>query len=183
MNSYVVPSPRDCPRRRHPKTAEARDDLRQLLNDLPAGEVMQVDLQNADYDISPLDEIIVSNVLCDRTSKRLLERYVVLENVSRYTLSELEKAIRLSPSRPCAVFVRNGQHVEIVGEIGEKALATLSWLRDRGQGTAAELAADMSIQLTAANNRLSDLHRTGLVLRVSKEAMRGPREFLYEPVV
>ena len=173
-----------CARRQSEGTARAREELRSRLSELPAGETLEVSLGNEDYDFSPLDEIIVASVLTDITIGRLPDRYLYLTDVSPYTEQELGYVLTIRGNRPslAILIVNSNEDARVVGQLGTKALTTLEWLRGRGRATASELRDRFDIELTAANNRLADLHAMGLVRRAPREATRGAREYVYEPI-
>lgn len=182
--AYALPQPELCARRSDPATIRTRTELSELVRELPEGALLMVDLGGNDYDISPLDEMIVSNILTDIASRQLQDRYVCLTKVTRYTRKELEAAMKLSPVRPLAVIALDDLgKTHVVGDLGEKATRTIEWLTERGEATAAELAKAFELSLPAANNRLADLWAIGLLRRRPREAARGAREFLYAPVL
>lgn len=182
---YTLPPPSECARRQSEGTVRAREELRSRLGELASGEVLAVSLRGDDYDFSPLDEIVVSGALMDIAIGRLLGRYMYLIGVSPYTEQELGYVLMIRGKRPpLAVLVANeGEEVRVVGKLGAKTLATFEWLGGRGQATASQLSDGFGIGLTAANNRLADLHAVGLVTRTDKEATRGAREYVYRPIV
>lgn len=181
--THRLPPPEACPRRRDKGTQTARDELQAQFALLPPGGVLRLSLGGGDYDFSPLDEIIVSGVVSDIATGRVADRFVVLTDVSPYTRQELEYvlAVRRRPTM-AIMLVREDGTGDAIGALGEKARATLEWLRKQGPATATDLSVWAGIGLTAANNRLADLHAMGLARRTAQEPSRGAREYLYESV-
>jgi hypothetical protein len=181
--TYRLPPAEACARRGSTGTQKARAELRTRIEGMPPGTVLRVSLGGEDYDFSPLDEIIVSGVLADIATGRLADRFIVLEEVSPYTQQELGYVLSVRRRPAMAITAMDVDGVRhVVGGLGEKARGTLEWLRKRGSATATDLRKWAAIELTAANNRLADLHAMGLVRREAQEPIRGAREYVYSPV-
>jgi STAS-like domain of unknown function (DUF4325)/Winged helix-turn-helix DNA-binding len=151
-----------------------RDEVEDLLEAAAPGEVVTIDLRGVDvFDFSFAAEFF--GRLLQRLPSEHPGRFLVIENVGPWTGPNLEATLT---GLDLAAIARNvhGQY-RLLGKVTETDRATFDALLGHGgKSTALELANGLGINLTAMNERLSKLVRTGVIRR---EDAPGRARFTY----
>jgi hypothetical protein len=152
----------------------ARHKLEAELLASSTGDTVVLDAAGVDaFDISFAGELIVPVV--SMLATQYPGRFLVLEHLNEVTRENAGIALEL---RGLAVVERRGRSLSLLGKVAAVDQETFVRLSRPGQEmTAPELAHDLGLALTAANERLAKLVRLGLTRK--SEAADGSRAFRY----
>jgi Winged helix-turn-helix DNA-binding len=159
-----------------------REALEEALVALPKGGVLYVDTRGVELmDYSFADEAL--GILASRAaSGEYGDRHLVLIEEDRDLLENVEASLRQRSLAIIRVDEMGGEP-SIVGEVPDHLVETLQAIYDAGSITNAALAAKLSLNHTACNNRATRLAKLGLIHRHVETAAPGGRQYTYERVV
>ncbi len=159
-----------------------REALEETLLALPKGGTLYVDTRGVELmDYSFADEAL--GILASRAaSGEYGDRHLVLVEEDRDLLENVEASLRQRSLAMIRVDEIGGEP-SIVGEVPDHLIATLQAIYDVGSITNAALAAKLSLNHTACNNRATRLAKLGLIYRRVETAAPGGRQYTYERVV
>jgi MarR family len=158
-----------------------REALAEVLEELPGDGVLYVDTRGVELmDYSFADEAL--GILASRVAAgEYGDRRVVLVEEDRELLENIEASLR---QRGLAMIRVDepGAKPEIVGEVPDHLVETLSTIYEAGSITNADLATRLGLNHTACNNRATRLFKLGLIHRRKNTAAPGGRQYSYEGI-
>jgi hypothetical protein len=158
------------------RAAGIRTDINKMLGALGAGDTLVVDTDGVDvFDYSFANELFGKTLLS--LTGEYPGRFVVVENLTRYTRENLSKALE---SLGLAMIERKRGKLGLIGKIHPADQETFSIIaRAKEKVVAADLKDKLKINLTAANERLTKLTSLALVRREMGVSSAGRRQYLY----
>jgi hypothetical protein len=157
--------------------------VEQRMETLPALSVLPVDFRNVRFlDVSFADELIVR--LCRRIASGEFEgRFFLLTEVNPEIAENLQ--VYLEDRKQACLCEVTGSGAAILGDISQELRETYEYAVQSGSITARELISNRcpDLSINASSNRLSRLHRMGLLAFVQSESVEaGGRQNVYIPV-
>jgi uncharacterized protein DUF4325 len=153
-----------------------RGDLYAALARLASGDTLVIDVRGVEvFDYSFANELFGKTVLSLPTD--FPGRFVVVEHLSPDTREDLNQALE---SLGLAMIERRGRKVSLLGKVHPADQATFAAVMRAGNAiTAATLAEELAVNLTAINERLAKLTKLGLVRRERGLSAAGREHYLY----
>lgn len=101
---------------------------------------------------------------------------ILFKNVSEYMIENLDASFS---KHNHFTMVATGDQWDIIGKASQQLKQTLRIILSKKECTAKQLASDLKINMTAANNRLSKLLEMSVVSRTETSQQTGGKEFIY----
>lgn len=156
------------------RAREPRAAVEALLERASPGEIVTIDVRGVEvFDFSFASELF--GRLLQRMPTEYPGRFIVIENLGPWTHPNLEAALA---GLDLAAIIRDERgQFRLLGKVTETDRQTFDALLARGgSSTATELATGLEVNLTAMNERLQKLVRSGLLRR---EDAPGRARFTY----
>jgi len=153
-----------------------RVKVQEGLEELGAGDVLVLDLDGVEvFDYSFANELFGKTLLS--LSSEFPGRFVVVENLTDYTRENLSKALE---SLGLAIIVRRKSKLELLGKVHPSDVKTFGALASaKGPLSAADLSKKLDVNLTAMNERLTELGGMGLARREKAASAAGREQYTY----
>ena len=160
---------------------EHLDRLMDHLRESDPEAVTPLDFSRIEFiDISCADEFL-TKLLMRIGSGELGNRYVYIQVANLSVRETLEAVLKL---RGLAALFKEGDRVEVLGQLKTPIREALEVLLEKKKGTSSELAEALRKNVNIACNRLNALQRMGLVCRVRDISVAGGgRQYFYESIV
>lgn len=158
------------------RAREIRSRLKDMLEELHAGDVMVIDAQGVEvFDYSFANELFGKTLLS--LAAEHPGRFLVVENLTTYTRENLAKALE---SLGLAIIERKGRKLHLLGKVHPADQETFDAIvRAKGPVTAGVLTEQLGVNLTAMNERLAKLARLALVRREKGASPAGREQYQY----
>lgn len=154
-------------------------DFEKVLEDMQAGDLIVIDVKDVEvFDYSFANELFGRAAL--RLPKEYPERFVIIENLNKYTRENLASALE---SLGLIMVERRGGKLQLIGKVhpaDQKTFDTIAG--EKGPITANVLKDKLGINLTATNERLTKLSGAGLVWRKTGVSSAGRQQYEYSAV-
>jgi len=153
-----------------------RAPLQEMLKELNAGDTMVIDAKSVEvFDYSFANELFAKTLLS--LPVEYPGRFLIVEHLTAYTRENLTKTLE---SLGLAIIERRGKKLHLLGKVHPADQETFNAIaRSKEPVTAAFLANELDINLTAMNERLSKLVKLGLVRRERGISPAGREQYLY----
>lgn len=158
------------------RAREIRAGLVNMLEDLQPGDTMVIDCKGVEvFDYSFANEFFGKTLLS--LPKEYPERFLIVENLSKYTQENLSKALE---SLGLIMIERKAGKFELLGRVHPADIETFGVIaRSKEPLTAVALKERLKINLTAVNERLSKLTSLALIRRQMGVSGTGRQQYLY----
>jgi hypothetical protein len=158
------------------KAREVRSALDRMLDELRAGDTLVIDTKGVEvFDYSFANELFGKIILS--IPREYPGRFVVVENLTKYTRENLDKALE---GMGLMMIERKGGGLQLVGKVHPADEKTFETIALKGAPvTAAEMSDKLKVNLNAMNERLSKLVALGLVRREKGISPAGREQFEY----
>ncbi len=158
------------------RAREVRSALMEDVEQLEPGDSVVIDAEGVEvFDYSFANELFGKTLLA--LPREYPGRFMMVENLSRYTRENLEKALE---GMGLTMIERTGKGVRLLGKVhpaDEKTFGAIA--RKTEPVTAAQLSAQLDVTLNAINERLSKLVSLGLVRRERGASSAGREQYEY----
>ena len=153
-----------------------RSQLQEVLQELNVGDAVVIDVKGVEvFDYSFANEFFAKTLFS--LPVEYPGRFLIVEHLTTYTRENLEKTLE---SVGLAVIERRGRKLHLLGKVHPTDQETFDAVaRTKEPATAATLAEQFGINLTAMNERLSKLAKLGLVRREKSTSPAGREQYLY----
>jgi hypothetical protein len=155
---------------------EIREELNKLLSSISIGDVVVIDASGVEvFDYSFANELFGKSLFV--LGNEYPGKFLVVEGLTTYTRENLIKALE---SLNLAMIERKKGKVDIIGKIHPAYQETFRAIAASKDSISANTLKDkLTINLTAANERLVKLTAMGLVRREKATSIAGREQFLY----
>jgi DNA-binding HxlR family transcriptional regulator len=146
------------------------------LEDLASGDVLTIDAKGVEvFDYSFANELFGKTLFS--LSHEHPGRFLIVENLTPYIRENLGKALE---SMGLAIIERKQKKLNLLGKVNALDEQTFQEIaRAKGPVTSAFLKERLSINLNAANERLSKLTNLALIRRQSSVSSAGREQYEY----
>lgn len=151
-------------------------DIAKAIDEMQAGDVIVIDVKDVEvFDYSFANELFGKAAL--RLPKEYPEKFVVVENLTKYTRENLTNALG---SLGLIMAERRGGKSQLMGKVHPADQKTFDVIADeKGAITANVLKDKLGINLTATNERLTKLSEAGLIWRKAGVSSAGRQQYEY----
>lgn len=151
-------------------------DFEKALEDMQAGDVIVIDVKDVEvFDYSFANELFGKAAL--RLPKEYPEKFVIIENLSKYTKENLASALE---SLGLIMVERRGGKLQLMGKVHPADQKTFDAIVGAKEPITANMLKDkLGINLTATNERLTKLSDSGLVWRKAAVSSAGRQQYEY----
>lgn len=158
------------------RAREARVELTKFLETAESGETVVIDTKGVEvFDYSYANELFGKTLLS--LPHEYSGRFLVVENLTTYTRENLSKALE---ALNLAMIERKGKQLELIGKAHLADRETFDAIvKVKDPVSATTLKDQLSINLTAMNERLSKLTGLGLIRREKGASAAGREQYLY----
>ncbi len=158
------------------KAQGIRSQLQEKLQELSIGDTLVIDVKDVEvFDYSFANELFAKILLTlpvDHPGK-----FLVVEHLTAYARENLEKTLE---SVGVAIIERRGRKLYLLGKVHPADQRTFDAIAQAKEPvSAASLADQLTVNLTAMNERLSKLTKLGLVRREKGTSPSGREQYLY----
>jgi hypothetical protein len=158
------------------RAREIRTELIKMLENLQPGDMGVIDCKGVEvFDYSFANELFGKTLLS--LSKEYPDRFLVVENLTKYTRENLSKALE---SLGLIMIERKANKLDLLGRVHPADLETFKVIAGSREPMAAVvLKKKLGINLTAVNERLSKLTSLALIRRQMGVSGAGRQQYLY----
>lgn len=161
----------------------AKKVLDKLVKQIEASSpftVIPVDFGNMRFvDFSSADEFL-GKLISRISAKEFPDIYVYLTDLNKEIEETIDAMLKLRGQN--AAVLEKGGKVRILGKLNPVLKETFDYIHGEKTASARNLADSKKIAINASSNRLTTLHRLGLIARLETEAGRGIERFVYRSV-
>ncbi len=148
----------------------ARRELLRVLEGLPEGSVLVVDLTGLDVLSGSFADEALGETVAQLAAGALPGRYLLIDSPSDEILEDLELKLK---ARRLALVASIGKTWRVLGHLPPHLAQALEWLTGRKEATSQELACALGVSVAGASVRLAELARLRLVHRVQRPRSMG----------
>ncbi len=158
------------------KARQIRSQLRSLLENLGAGDVLVIDAEGVEaFDYSFANELFAKTLVTLGVEHP--GRFVIVENLNECTNENLAKALENSN---LAMIERSEERLRLLGKVHPADEETFEKIVGAGEAVSAgALGKKLDLNLTAMNERLSKLTSLGVVRREKGSSASGREQYVY----
>jgi predicted transcriptional regulator len=162
------------------RAKEVRSDLTAVLDKTGPGDVVVVDAEGVEvFDFSFANELFGRTLLS--LPHEYAGRFLIVEHLTKYAGENLSTA--LESMGLVMIERRSNRKYQLLGKVHSVDESTfVAIVGKKGPVTANELKAELGINLTAVNERLSKLTNLGLVRREKGTSAAGREQYEYWPL-
>ena len=157
-----------------------KDSLAAILQETKESEVLILDFKDIQIlDFSCADECI-AKLLVEICGDFFGSKAFLLSNLSEDQIENVSAALSQRNLVTCYL---SENRVRILGDLKEPLLSTLDVLNKKKTITAREIADSMTIAINTAGNRLSELAKRRLTLRINDMPAAGGKQYIYCSII
>lgn len=153
-----------------------RNEVEKILQEMQPGDVVVIDAEGVEvFDYSFANELFGKTIL--RIPKEHPERFFIVENLTKYTRENLDKALE---SLNLIMIERKGGKPYLIGKVHPADQETFNVIANTKEPVTANTLKDkLKINLNAVNERLTKLTGFAVVRRKTGVSSAGRQQYEY----